>query len=283
LATDPRDSVTPGTAPQATPALSDGEFAQFQALLRGITGIHLSEFKKTLLVSRLAGRLRQRKAASFAEYYRILRDPKEAVELQTAIDLLTTNETFFFREAEHFDVLRDFIAAQRPLPNPFRVWSAASSSGEEAFSIAMVLADVLGGAPWEVLGSDISTRVLARAQKALYPLERNEGIPLDYLRRYCLKGIGPQEGMMLMGKQLKDRTRFTQVNLNEPLPDLGRFDVVFLRNILIYFQADQKRKVVEAVLTKMKPSSLLLVGHSENLMGITNRVVQVRPTVYRVA
>jgi len=266
-----------------SPLITDAEFAQFQALLRGITGIHLSEFKKTLLVARLASRLRARKARTFTEYYKIIRHPLETDELQLAINVLTTNETFFFREPEHFQVLKDFIASLRPLPTPFRVWSAASSSGEEAYSIAMVLAHFLGGARWEVIGSDISTRVLDRARAGLYPLERNGGIPTEYLQRFCLKGQGAQEGMMLIGKQLRERVHFAQVNLNEPIPDLGRFDLIFLRNILIYFQNDQKRKVVEAVLPRLQPHGLLIVGHSENLMGVSDRVKQVRPTVYRVA
>jgi chemotaxis protein methyltransferase CheR len=265
------------------PTLTDAEFAQFQALLHGITGIHLSDFKKTLLVARLSSRLRARKVRTFTEYFKIIRHPQETDELQLAINHLTTNETYFFREPEHFQVIKDFITSLRPLPVPFRVWSAASSSGEEAYSIAMVLADVLGGGNWEVIGSDISTRVLERAKAGVYPLERNGGIPMDYLHRFCLKGQGAQDGMMLIGKQLRERVRFTQVNLNEPIPDLGRFDLIFLRNILIYFQNDQKRKVVEAVIPKLHPHGRLIVGHSENLMGVSDRVKQVRPTVYRVA
>jgi chemotaxis protein methyltransferase CheR len=271
------------TPDSTAPTLTDAEFAQFQTLLRGITGIHLSEFKKTLLVARLSGRLRARKVRTFTEYYKIIRQPTETEELQLCINYLTTNETFFFREPDHFQILKQFIASLRPVPSPFRVWSAASSSGEEGYSLAMVLADVLGAARWEVFGSDISTRVLDRARAGLYPLERNGGIPTDYLHRFCLKGVGEHEGMLLIGKQLRERVQFAQINLNDPLPDVGQFDVVFLRNILIYFQNDQKRKVVEAVAQRLRPHGLLIVGHSENLMGITDRVRQVRPTVYHVA
>jgi chemotaxis protein methyltransferase CheR len=267
----------------AAPTITEAEFMQFQTLLRGITGIHLSEFKKTLLVARLSGRLRARKMRTFSEYYKLLRMPGESAELQLCINHLTTNETFFFREPEHFQILKQFIAGLRPLPSPFRVWSAASSSGEEAYTLAMVLADVLGGARWEVLGTDISTRVLERARAGLYPLERNGGIPQEYLHRFCLKGVGEHEGNLLIGKQLRERVQFAQVNLNDPLPDVGQFDVIFLRNILIYFQNDQKRKVVESVVQRLRPHGLLIVGHSENLMGITDRVRQVRPTVYHVA
>ena len=276
-------SIVESAQDSTTPTITDAEFAQFQALLRGITGIHLSDFKKTLLVARLAARLRARKVRTFSDYYKIIRHPLESEELQLAINVLTTNETFFFREPDHFQILKQFIAGLRPVPSPFRVWSAASSSGEEAYSLAMVLADVLGGGKWEVLGSDISTRVLERARAGLYPLERNGGIPVDYLHRFCLKGQGEHEGLMLIGKQLRERVLFSQVNLNEPIPNLGRFDVIFLRNILIYFQNDQKRKVVEAVIRHLHPNGLLIVGHSENLTGISDKVRQVRPTVYHVA
>ena len=176
------------------PSITDAEFAQFQALLRGITGIHLSEFKKTLVVTRLAGRLRARKARTFAEYDKIIRHPLEAEELQLAINHLTTNETFFFREPEHFQVLKDFIAGLRPVPLPFRVWSAASSSGEEAYSIAMVLADVLGGAKWEVVGSDISTRVLERARPGSIPWSATAASPRTTCTGSASRGRAPTRG-----------------------------------------------------------------------------------------
>ena len=264
-------------------AITDAEFARFQALVQEQTGIHLSEVKKALVVARLGSRVRLRQAMSFSGYYKILSNPRESAELQIAIDLITTNETSFFREKEHFELLKEHVRGLRPVPFPFRVWSAASSSGEEAYSIAMVLGDLLGASEWEVLGTDISTRILERARKGLYSLERSSTIPKDYLHRFCLKGQGDFEGMFLMGKALKARTSFRQVNLCQPLPDLGKFDLVFLRNILIYFQAEQKRIVVESILEKMKPQALLIVGHSESLNGITNRIVPVRTTVYRVA
>jgi chemotaxis protein methyltransferase CheR len=271
------------SAPVIQPsAISDAEFARFQALVRDETGISLSDQKKALVVGRLGSRLRSRKVGSFTEYYRLISSPDEADELQMAIDLLTTNETSFFREPEHFQILKDFIRDLRPVRFPFRVWSAASSSGEEAYTIAMVLADVLGRAEWDVLGTDISTRVLAKAQRGLYPMERSAKIPPEYLRRFCLKGHGTHEGMFLIERSLRARAQFMQVNLCEPLPELGTFDVVFLRNLLIYFDAPQKRKVVEQIVRRMKPHALLLVGHSESLHGITDAVVPVRPTVYRV-
>jgi chemotaxis protein methyltransferase CheR len=263
--------------------MSDQEFTRIRSLVLQETGIHLSDQKKALVVGRLSSRLRSRKLQAFSEYYKILRDPSEAEELQVAIDLITTNETSFFREADHFQVLRDHLKELRPVPFPFRVWSAASSSGEEAYTIAMVLADVLGSADWRVVGTDISTRVLERARRALYPMERASTIPKEFLHRFCLKGQGKQEGLFLMDRTVRDRVTFLQANLCQPLPQLGPFDVAFLRNVLIYFEPGQKRRVVEAVARQEKPRGLLIVGHSESMAGVGEGLAQLRPTVYRVA
>jgi len=262
--------------------ISDVEFLRFQALVKDKTGITLSDLKKALVVSRLSSRLRHRNAKSFSEYYRILMDPEEGSELQAAVDLITTNETSFFREPIHFTVLREHIRGLRPVPLPFRVWSAAASSGEEAYTLAMVLADTLGQAEWEIHGTDISTRVLERARKAVYPIERSTAIPKELLTKYCLKGHGHYEGMFLIDRQLRARVTFSQANLCQPLPNLGIFDVVFLRNVLIYFAASEKRLVVEAIASKLKPGGLLMIGHSETLSGLTDRYKQIQPTVYRV-
>lgn len=281
----PKEPAVPMAAqaglPQVT-RITDIEFMKFQALVKTATGITLGDLKKALVEARLNSRLRHRKARSFSEYYRILKDPEEGDELQAAVDLITTNETSFFREPLHFTVLREHLRGLRPVPLPFRVWSAAASSGEEAYTLAMVLADALGQAEWEVLGTDISTRVLDRARKAVYPMERSHTIPKDLLTRYCLKGHGHYEGMFLIDRQLRTRVRFSQANLCQPLPSIGPFDVVFLRNVLIYFAPSEKRLVVEAIASKLKPGGLLMIGHSETLSGLTDRYQQLQPTVYRV-
>jgi chemotaxis protein methyltransferase CheR len=270
-------------APGMGYAITDAEFAGIRQLVLQETGINLSSEKKAMVVGRLGPRLRHRNLVTFSEYHKVLNDSAEKDELQMAIDLITTNETSFFREPAHFEVLREFIQSLRPVPFPFRVWSAASSSGEEAYTLAMVLSECLGSADWTILGTDISTRVLERAQKALYPMERAATIPPELLRRYCLKGQGRHEGMFLMNRQIRDRVRFTQANLCQPLPQLGPFDVVFLRNVLIYFDAAQKRRVVASARTQLKPGGLLIVGHSESLAGISDGLTALRPTVYRVA
>ena len=261
--------------------ITDQEFALFQRLIYKIAGINLSEAKKILLVGRLSKRLKHYGFATFTEYYRLLAAGTHADELQTFVDLLTTNETYFFREPQHFEYLRDHILPARRGSTSFRVWSGACSSGEEPYTIAMVLAEHLPGTQWEVFASDISMTVLARAQTGLYPLERTTGIPKEYLRKYCMKGVRSQEGKLLVSPDLRQRVRFGQVNLTEAITGVGEFDVIFLRNVMIYFDGDTKRKVVENMLPSLKPGGHFIVGHSESLNGITDRLRALRPTIYQ--
>lgn len=262
-------------------SLTDQEFLQFQRLLYEIAGIYMTPAKKPLICGRLARRLRHHNLSTYGEYYRLITSGQDAGELQIAIDLLTTNETYFFREPQHFDFLRNYAATTYRRGHQFRVWSAACSSGEEPYSIAMVLADRLGGAPWEVLGSDLSTRVLEKARSGQYPMERARTIPEDYLKRFCLKGIGTQAGTFLIDRTLRNRVRFQQINLNASLPRLGEFDVIFLRNVMIYFDIATKRQVVGRLLPFLKPGGYFLVGHSESLNGITEELAVMSPSIYR--
>jgi len=261
--------------------ISDIEFDRFQRFIYDAAGITLSPAKKAMVCGRLSKRLQAHNLGSYGEYFSLLSSGKATGEMQTAIDLLTTNETYFFREPKHFDLLRKLALEAASRRQPFRVWSAACSSGEECYSIAMVLADCLGDAQWDVLGSDISTRVLQRARTGHYVLERTRHIPADYLKRFCLKGMGEQDGTLLVDRQIRSRVSFTQVNLNNSLPQLGSFDVVFLRNVLIYFNVETKQKVVARVLEQLKPGGYFLVGHSESLNEINTSVRQVAPSVYR--
>lgn len=205
-----------------------------------------------------------------------------AEELQIMVDLLTTNETYFFREPKHFDFLRDEVLADRRPGATFRIWSAASSSGEEAYTMAMLLAEHLPNAPWEVFGSDISTQVLAKASMGQYPLERTEGIPPAYLSKYCLKGVRSQAGTLMIAPELKKRVRFQQVNLTQSInATIGDFDVIFLRNVMIYFDIDTKRQVIANLTPRLKSGGWFVVGHSESLNGINGILETVRPTIYR--
>ncbi len=261
--------------------ISEAEFSRFQDFIYDAAGITLASTKQALVSGRRGKRLTHHGLDSFGDYFRLLSSGEHADEVQMAVDLLTTNETYFFRETKHFDFLRTQALAARSRGQPFRVWSAASSSGEEAYSIAMVLADCMESTPWEVLGTDISTQVLEQGARALYTMERARHMPADYLRRFCRKGTGDYAGWLLVERALREHVRFAHVNLNVPLPELGRFDIVFLRNVMIYFNEDTKRSVSARVSATIKPGGWFLVGHSETLTGLTDVLEQVAPSIYR--
>jgi chemotaxis protein methyltransferase CheR len=218
------------------PQLSDSEFRQFQLFIYETAGIQLSDAKKALVAGRLAKRLKHYGLARYGQYFELLLPPAGQRghvpgERQIAINLLTTNETRFFREPAHFDFI-----IKRLLPHwrtgQRRIWSAASSTGEEAYTLAMVLSEHLPNRNWEIIGTDINSQVLDTARSALYPLERAEGIPRPYLQQYCLKGIGSQQGLILMDRPLREHTRFQQANLQSDLSQLGLFELTLLRNVL---------------------------------------------------
>lgn len=261
--------------------ITDAEFNGFQRFIYDAAGITLSASKKQMVSGRLSKRLTALGLASYTQYMALLRSGRSPVEVQTAIDLLTTNETFFFRESKHFEMLRSVALSAKERSLPLSVWSAASSTGEEAYSIAMVLADCMPGSTWSVHGTDISERVLKRARAAHYPLTRTQHIPPAYLKRFCLKGTGEQEGTLLIERPLRNRVTFQQLNLNGDISSMPRFDVIFLRNVLIYFNPETKQRVVARVLSQLKPGGYFFIGHSETLNEVTSAVQQLAPSIYR--
>ena len=265
--------------PIDTPILSDSEFRLFQKMIYDTAGINMSNAKKALVSGRLVKRLKYYGLSSYRDYFNLLSTAKEG-ELQIAVDLLTTNETFFFREEKHFDYMRNTI-----LPGwhtgPRRIWSAAASSGEEAYTLAMVTAEHSPTSAWEIIGTDISTRVLERARSAQYPIERAENIPRNYLTKYCLKGIGVQEGTFIIIRSLRERVRFVHANLKDNLSKLGKFDLIFLRNVMIYFDMETKSGIIERMLPMLRPGGYFVIGHSESLNGVTDKLNVVSPSIYR--
>ncbi len=259
--------------------LSDSEFKGFQQLIHSVAGISLSDAKRALVSGRLMRRLSASGVSSFGEYLKLITSGTTPQELQTAVDLLTTNETYFFREPKHFEFLKAQMQELKSVARPVRIWSAASSSGEEAYSIAMLLEDLRPGR-WEVLGSDISTRVLDKARSGVYPRERLAHVPAGYLQRFCIKEAGMQ-GALQVQPALRARVTFQQVNLNRELPKLGQFDGIFLRNVLIYFNLDTRRQVVQRVLTALRPGGFLLIGHSDSLLGLDLGLKSLAPSMFR--
>jgi chemotaxis protein methyltransferase CheR len=265
--------------------VSEREFDAFQRLIHAEAGIWLAPVKKALLAGRLSRRVRELGLASFAAYHeRVLADPAEKVRM---LDAICTNETHFFREPRHFAFLAERVfpawreeadAGRRP--RRVRVWSAACSTGEEPYSIAMALLEAFPSG-WElhVLGTDLSTKVLERARAAVWPIAKAEEIPEPSRKRFMLRGFGPNDGVMKAGPEIRALVSLDRVNLNgERWPD-GPFDLVFCRNVLIYFDRDAKARVVERLLERVDARGFLFVGHAESLGGLP-RARAILPTVY---
>lgn len=261
--------------------ISDAEFNKFKNWIYKAAGINLSDHKKALVMGRLAPRMRHYKLEKYDDYFNLLTSTTETVELQIAVDLLTTNETYFFREPKHFDFLRDEILSKHSPGRQMRIWSAASSTGEEPYSLAMTMKESLGDGPWEIIASDLSSRVLERARSGHYSMERARHIPKQYLHKYCLKGVKEHADTFLVDESLRRRVKFMQINLNEPLPQIGEFDVIVIRNVMIYFDLATKRRVIDRLIPLLKQGGYLLIGHSESLNGISDKVQSLRPAIYR--
>ena len=260
--------------------LSGQDFSAFRDLLYQRTGIDLNPSKQAMVAGRLAKRLRALHLTSFAQYYHYINNEAHQDELETALDLLTTNETYFFREPKHFNFLAKQVIPAIPAQQTLRIWSAACSSGEEVYSLAMLLDQTRKG-PWTLLGTDISHRMLELARRGHYPMERGQYIPESLLKRYCLKGINQQEGTFLIQRALRERVEFAYLNLIEPFPNLEPFDVILLRNVMIYFDLATKRDIVTRMLPLLRPGGYFMVSHSESLNGLTQELQALAPAIYR--
>jgi chemotaxis protein methyltransferase CheR len=271
------------------PDLAEEEFRLFQALVLRESGIHLGAKNRAMLVSRLWKRLRALELKTFSTYYRRVKaDPQEMVLM---LDCICTNETHFFREPAAFDCLHNSIfpelvadADAKERGRTLRVWSAACSTGEEAYSLAMtLLTHFPSSAGWnvEVLATDLSTKVLARASAGVWPAEKIADVPLDYQRRFLLKGFGPQKGRIKAVDELRQVVRFQRLNLTqEPYPITGPFDLIFCRNVLIYFGWETKIKVVDSLGKYLTPNGYLFLGHAESLHGVADKLQFVAPKVF---
>jgi chemotaxis protein methyltransferase CheR len=262
--------------------LDEDSFARFSQFIHERAGISLAPHKRQMVSARLQRRLRHLRLRSFDDYLKHVFEPGQDLERQHLVDLLTTNETYFYREPAHFDYLREHL-----LPSfrgrPMRVWSAACSSGEEVYTLAMVLAEGLGMGDWQVLGSDISSRMVGVARLGLYPLERAKHLPDAWRGKYCLKGVRTQAGNLLIDPRIKSRVSFEEHNLKRPRSDSRQFDLVFLRNVLIYFDIPTKQLVIDALTRSIRPGGHLFISHVESLHGIATRLTAVRPSIFRKA
>lgn len=292
-----KDSVKARAQPEALPypcQISDREFILFQRLIYDVAGIFLPPVKKSLVAGRLNKRLRELNLRTFRQYFEMISEDTSGEEQARMLDAITTNETHFFREVRHFDYLRDTIypawtrevraGTREPA---LRVWSAACSTGEEPYSIAMSLAtELCREEDWDIhiLASDISMRVLESTRRATWPIKRAEEIPKPLLKRYMLKGTGSQAGFMRAGPELRKLVETQYINLNDTrYPVTPGLDLIFCRNVLIYFDPESRARVVNRLLDLLKPDGYLFLGHAESLSGHNRRVRSVAPAIYTLA
>ncbi len=266
-------------------ALSHVAFERITSLMHGAVGLSFGENKKPLISSRLAPRIQRLGLDSFEDYAALIESPDDGGEFQVAVDLLTTNETYFFREPARFELIEQTLVAQRP--RRVAVWSAASSFGDEAYSVAMLLADLhrLGriGPDWSVLGTDISDRVLQSAAAGIFPEDRLRHVTPERLKRHALRGEGDSAGLVQVQPTLRERVRFGQLNLCAPLDASlpgAPFDIVLLRNVLIYFDPPTKRAVVDRVLTQLRPGGLFFIGTAEGRVPCDTPLTALAPGAF---
>jgi chemotaxis protein methyltransferase CheR len=249
--------------------LSDADFARARSLIRRFAGIVLGETKRALVYGRLVPLLRERKLSRVSEYLDLVE--ARADEREQFINALTTNVTDFFREKHHFEALRTRILPRLyRRGGPIRIWSAGCSSGEEPYSIALT---VLANPPpsnceVKILAADLDSQVVAKAAEGVYPLSRLEPVSPEHKQLGFLKGRGRFEGQARVRPEVQALIAFKQLNLMGPWPMKGLFDVIFCRNVLIYFDEPTRRTLVDRFVSQLQPGGALFLGHSESMMGV---------------
>lgn len=258
------------------------DFERIRALIRARAGIHLHSGKQAMAYSRVARRLRETGHKSFHDYLNSLEQEEDSVEWQEFVNVLTTNLTAFFREPHHFDLLASWLT-QHPI-GPWHVWSCAASTGEEPYSIVMTALETLGpqASRFKLIASDIDSRVLARAAEGVFRADHLKGLSEERLHRFFLRGTGGNSGLVRVRQPLLQAVEFQQINLIEDdWPLLSHpLDVVFCRNVMIYFDAATQRHVLERLHRVMRPGGLLFVGHAEHFSDARDLFVLRGKTVY---
>ena len=266
--------------------LTDSEFKRLRDLVHARTGIALSDAKRELVYGRLARRLRKLKLASFAQYCELV-ESGETAELQELTNAITTNLTSFFRENYHFEQLAaealPQVESKRSAARRIRLWSAGCSTGEEPYSLAVVMREALAHLPsWDIklLATDIDSKVVATAAEGEYAQERFKDVPAERVRNW-FRNVPGRPGFCAASAELKALITFRQLNLLDPWPMKGPFDIIFCRNVVIYFDKATQRGLFDRMADLQEPGGWLFIGHSENLLNVTRRYKLVGRTVYR--
>jgi chemotaxis protein methyltransferase CheR len=262
---------------------TQSEFERIRTLLYQHSGIKLNDSKKDMVYSRLGRRLRATGMKSFQEYLELV-EQDEGNEWEAFINSLTTNLTAFFREPHHFPLLKEHVLSLRK--KPLRLWCSAASTGEEPYTMAMTMIDAFGSykPPVEIIATDIDTNVLTKARAGIYSLERVEKLPPETLKRFFLKGTGKNNGFVQVRKELRDLISFRTLNLlDEQWPINGTFDVIFCRNVMIYFDKDTQYKILKRFAPMLESHGLLFAGHSESLHHAADFFKLRGNTIYELA
>lgn len=277
--------------PNITPAsegatLSHKDYVFIRDLAFEKTGINLNENKVTMIQSRISRRLNALKLRSYSDYIEYLQNNPQ--EMTPFINSLTTNKTDFFREIDHFDYLRDNYfpnLTSNSTGKSLYVWSAACSAGHEVYTLGMVFDEFTKSNPsydFRILGTDIDTDILTKAENGIYPAEQVSPIAPNYLRGNFEKGRGNDDGNYIVTKKLKEKIKFRQFNLIDPANTVPlQFDIIFLRNVLIYFTKDTIQIVIDKLVSHLNPGGLLFIGHSETLNGINHNLQSLGSAIYK--
>lgn len=269
--------------------LRDVDFQKISRFVYEMCGINLHDGKKELVKARLSKRLRSGNFSSFSDYFKFVTTQEGTDELINMIDSLSTNLTSFFREEKHFHKLQDIIpgmttsSAQRKGRSKLRIWCAGCSTGEEPYSLAMSVKELLNGHPVDlrIMATDISTRVLRTATTGIYAGDRVKKIPRDLLRKYFQIGQGKWKGYYRAKQELRDVIDFVRFNLMETPYFDELFDIIFCRNVMIYFDKQTQATLVDRFHSCLKDPGWLFVGHSESLTGLAHKFKYIEPSVYR--
>jgi chemotaxis protein methyltransferase CheR len=264
--------------------LTDRDLGQIVRLVYDRSGITLHEGKRSLVTARLQKRLRVHGFGTFADYLKHVEGDASGGELVELLDAIATNHTYFFREEQHFELLVSRVVPEwraRHAGQPLRIWSAACSTGEEPYTIAMTLRNLAPAPDFAIVASDLSTKALRAAKAATYKLQGVEALPRETLRAHFERGMGAQDGLVRVAAAVRKHVTFRNLNLLE-IGDLHeRYDVVFCRNVMIYFDKQVQQRVVSMLERHIAPGGYLFISHAESLNGITHGLKWVAPAVYQ--
>lgn len=260
-------------------------FKKFVKLIYAETGIALREGKEALLMARIQQRMKILEINSFDEYFDVVINDHRDLERIHFIDVISTNVTYFFREPTHFHFVEKVLQKLKESGSKeIKIWSAACSSGEEPYSISMLVESIFGeqSSRCKILATDISTRMLRRAKEGFYDGSDFEKVPKEFFDKYVSRFLAPCEEGFLVSEELKKNVVFSRINLSKtPFPMKGPFDIIFCRNVMIYFDAIVRRKLVDEMLRLLRPGGLLIVGHSETITDLRGGLVGIKSSIYR--